>query len=235
MLRARWVMPMCRNAEVISRQSSPRLLDEDRAQLQVARTAATELVVERALPVDRPRTRPWRRTSATLSAISVRVTTPQRRPAERTGGCPRGASAPTPGPRGCTRGTGSRPTPTSCTRGRWAARSGRRRPRWPGRGGGSRWPAGARAGAPRPSPHPPPAGGWVSCAAPRPTGSRRPRPGGHRGRSCVVAIESTTSRLAWSATSPKIVCLRLRCGVGPTVMKNCEPLVPGPALAMASR
>ena len=51
----------------------------------------------------------------------------------------------------------------------------------------------------------------------------------------VLAILSTTARDSASATSPKIVCLRLRCGVGPTVMKNCEPLVPGPALAIASR
>jgi len=51
----------------------------------------------------------------------------------------------------------------------------------------------------------------------------------------VRSIPSTTSRDAWSATSPKMVCLKVRCGCGPTVMKNCEPLVPGPALAMASR
>ena len=56
-----------------------------------------------------------------------------------------------------------------------------------------------------------------------------PRPVG------VVSIASTTSREAWSATSPKIVCLKFSHGVAPTVMKNCEPLVPGPALAMASR
>jgi hypothetical protein len=59
------------------------------------------------------------------------------------------------------------------------------------------------------------------------------------GRSCgpvlAVAIVSTTLRLWSSATSPKIVCLRLRCGVAPTVMKNCEPFVPGPAFAIASR
>ena len=51
----------------------------------------------------------------------------------------------------------------------------------------------------------------------------------------VVAIASTTSRDAWSATSPKIVCLKFSHGVAPTVMKNCEPLVPGPAFAIASR
>jgi len=46
-------------------------------------------------------------------------------------------------------------------------------------------------------------------------------------------IASTTS--APLMTSPKIVCLPLSQGVGATVMKNCEPLVPGPAFAMASR
>ena len=50
----------------------------------------------------------------------------------------------------------------------------------------------------------------------------------------VVAIASTTSRDVWSATSPKIVWRFWRCGVGATVTKNCEPLVPGPAFAMAS-
>src|SRR5207237_2228479 len=34
-------------------------------------------------------------------------------------------------------------------------------------------------------------------------------------------------------TSPKMVCLLLRCGVGTSVMKNCEPLVFGPAFAIA--
>ena len=55
----------------------------------------------------------------------------------------------------------------------------------------------------------------------------------------TAASLSTTSRLGPSATSPKIVCLPLSHGVAPTVMKNCEPLVPLPmrlpALAMASR
>ena len=55
----------------------------------------------------------------------------------------------------------------------------------------------------------------------------------------TAAIASTTSRLGPSATSPKIVCLPFSHGVAPTVMKNCEPLVPLPirlpALAMASR
>src|SRR5690606_30996156 len=50
----------------------------------------------------------------------------------------------------------------------------------------------------------------------------------------VAAMASTTARLSASATSPKIVWRFWRCGVGPTVMKNWEPLVPGPALAIAS-
>ena len=44
----------------------------------------------------------------------------------------------------------------------------------------------------------------------------------------VVAMASTTAWLAGSVTSPKMECRRLRCGVGPTVMKNWLPLVPGP-------
>ena len=44
----------------------------------------------------------------------------------------------------------------------------------------------------------------------------------------VVAMASTTFCDSGSTTSPKMVCLRFRCGVLPTVMKNCEPLVPGP-------
>ena len=51
----------------------------------------------------------------------------------------------------------------------------------------------------------------------------------------AVAMASTTALLSSSATSPKIVCLKLSQVVGLTVMKNCDPLVPGPALAMASR
>ena len=46
-------------------------------------------------------------------------------------------------------------------------------------------------------------------------------------------MSSMTS--APSMTSPKIVCLPLSHGVGATVTKNCEPFVPGPELAMASR
>lgn len=34
---------------------------------------------------------------------------------------------------------------------------------------------------------------------------------------------------------PKTTCLPSKCGVGTVVMKNCEPLVFGPALAMLSR
>src|SRR3954470_24943494 len=49
------------------------------------------------------------------------------------------------------------------------------------------------------------------------------------------AILSTTARLSASATSPKMVCLPVSHVVAATVMKNCDPLVPGPALAIASR
>jgi hypothetical protein len=44
-----------------------------------------------------------------------------------------------------------------------------------------------------------------------------------------------TALLSSSTTSPKIVCLKFSQVVAATVMKNCEPLVPGPALAIASR
>ena len=60
-----------------------------------------------------------------------------------------------------------------------------------------------------------------------------------RGRSAepvsTAAIASTTSRYSWSATSPKMVCLKFSHVVGATVMKNWEPFVLGPAFAMASR
>ena len=59
------------------------------------------------------------------------------------------------------------------------------------------------------------------------------------GRSCAptgtAAMASTTARLSASATSPKMVCLFVSHGVADTVMKNCDPLVPGPAFAIASR
>lgn len=48
-------------------------------------------------------------------------------------------------------------------------------------------------------------------------------------------MASTTFLLASLLTSPKMVCLPVSHAVAPTVMKNCEPFVPGPALAMASR
>src|ERR1035437_60431 len=53
-----------------------------------------------------------------------------------------------------------------------------------------------------------------------------------RGSAAMRAIFFTTSR-SWHC--PKIVCLPLRWGVGTSVMKNCEPLVLGPLLAIASR
>ena len=101
-----------------------------------------------------------------------------------------------------------------------AARAGQ--PGWPGRGGGRTPPARPEVGSPTPSAELDPLDDDL-----------RHRPVAAVGR--VLAILSTTARDAASATSPKIVCLRLRCGVGPTVMKNCDPLVPGPAFAIASR
>lgn len=38
-----------------------------------------------------------------------------------------------------------------------------------------------------------------------------------------------------SATSPNTTCLPSRCGVVRNVMKNCDPLVPGPAFAIDNR
>src|SRR5690606_3515880 len=61
------------------------------------------------------------------------------------------------------------------------------------------------------------------------TTSRRGRSARFRG---VRAMARTTS--IPSTTSPKIVWWLLSQGVGTSVMKNCEPLVSGPALAMAS-
>src|SRR5699024_2981674 len=65
---------------------------------------------------------------------------------------------------------------------------------------------------------------------------------GSRGRSrpsvSTAPILSTTALDSSSATSPKTVCLPNSHGVGATVMKNCEPLVPlpmrTPAFAIAS-
>jgi hypothetical protein len=56
-----------------------------------------------------------------------------------------------------------------------------------------------------------------------------------RSRRSVWVWLMACTRSAPSVTSPKMVCLPVSQGVGTTVMKNCEPLVPGPALAMASR
>ena len=49
----------------------------------------------------------------------------------------------------------------------------------------------------------------------------------------VLPMASTTFCDAASFTSPKMVCLRLSQVVGATVIKNCEPLVPGPEFAIA--
>ena len=60
---------------------------------------------------------------------------------------------------------------------------------------------------------------------------------GVTGLSCApvfaFAIASTTPWLAASFTSPKIECLRFNHVVGATVIKNCEPFVPGPEFAIA--
>lgn len=50
------------------------------------------------------------------------------------------------------------------------------------------------------------------------------------GSVATAAIASTTFRLSWPATSPKMVCFRFSQVAAPTVTKNCEPLVPGPAV-----
>ena len=49
------------------------------------------------------------------------------------------------------------------------------------------------------------------------------------------SIFFTSSMEGSSATSPKIVCLLVSHGVSVTVRKNWDPLVPGPAFAIASR
>ena len=51
----------------------------------------------------------------------------------------------------------------------------------------------------------------------------------------TAAIASITFWLAASFTSPKIECLRFSQAVAATVIKNCDPLVFGPAFAIASR
>src|SRR5215472_9633625 len=53
-----------------------------------------------------------------------------------------------------------------------------------------------------------------------------------RGSVAARAICFTSSLLShW----PKIVCRPSRCGVGTSVMKNCDPFVFGPELAIAKR
>src|SRR5215475_8019230 len=84
----------------------------------------------------------------------------------------------------------------------------------------------------------------------KPQGSRLPRKSTHYTRSIFTDFTCTgfsglfwrsaatleiLSAMLWpSTTSPKMVCLPVSHVVGATVMKNCEPLVFGPALAMAS-
>src|ERR1700690_1524537 len=50
-------------------------------------------------------------------------------------------------------------------------------------------------------------------------------------RSTPVILATSDS----GAQLPKMVCLPFRYIGVPSVMKNCEPFVPGPALAIASR
>ena len=113
-----------------------------------------------------------------------------------------------------TRGSGSRPRRRACSRGRSAARTAGRRCGPRGRGAGSR-------SAPRSREVP---RGCVivqiEVARGRRSGARwstdsmtTASPGRSIAPVAVVPIASTTSRLAWSATSPKIVCLRLSHGV----------------------
>ncbi len=138
-------------------------------------------------------------------------------------------------PRARTQGTGIRPRRRSCSRGRSAGCSARSGCAPRARDGGSRWRArcrlprlprrraGRRGGRSRVRGQP----SRRSISMPSMTMSstgRSIRPVG------ALAMRSTTSRPAASATSPKMVCLRLRWGVGPTVMKNCDPLVPGPGV-----
>lgn len=56
------------------------------------------------------------------------------------------------------------------------------------------------------------------------------------GVSSFVSIDSSmfTTPIPFS-TCPKTTCLPSKCGVGTVVMKNWEPLVFGPALAMLSK
>ena len=59
----------------------------------------------------------------------------------------------------------------------------------------------------------------------------------HAGAAAAAALRRSSSFTVPmpSTTSPKMVCLPSRCGVGTKVMKNCEPSVPGPALAIAQQ
>ena len=101
------------------------------------------------------------------------------------------------------RGTGTRPRPSACSPGRSAGRSAGSGSRSRGRCAGSRR-AGVRDGSAPPGPlgrrggHP----RSISTVS-MTTGSTGRSPG----PVAVVPIASTTSRLSWSATSPKMVCL----------------------------
>ena len=45
-------------------------------------------------------------------------------------------------------------------------------------------------------------------------------------------ISFTTSMLFFAIISPNTTCFPSKCGAGPVVMKNCEPFVFSPALAI---
>ena len=225
---------MCRKPDVTSRHQPPP------ATWIGARAAAANSDPE-ALSATLPALITVSTKTATLIAIRVGTTTGvrsagPRRPGRRCARPPRRS-----------RRTASRRAPRAGTAGTPAGRSGCSAGRWAGRDGGRR-----RGSAPGEADRPPgtlmpplsgPSGDGVVGSGHRSAYSpetstvsitmsdtgRSPGPVG------AAAIASTTSREDWSATSPKMVCLRLSHVVGATVMKNCEPLVPGPAFAIASR
>ena len=192
---------MCRNAAVSGRHHSPR--GDARPATGRAGRRAWRSCCRAARSPRRAADTAVTTNIATLTAIRPRVTAPHRRPA-----------ACSPPPRAA-RADGGVALPDALRalepdRGRdHALRADRPLAAGAGDAGGPVRVAvaGGWSGAP--------AGCSVSCAAPRRTRSRRRRRAGRCGRSGTLAIASTTSRLASSATSPKIVCLRLRCGVGP--------------------
>ncbi|KAI9908743.1 hypothetical protein PsorP6_003607 [Peronosclerospora sorghi] len=54
----------------------------------------------------------------------------------------------------------------------------------------------------------------------------------------LFSVSSSSTRFTISkpsTTLPNTTCLPSRCGVGTVVMKNCDPFVPGPALAIDNK